>query len=67
MTGVSAPRGTEGETLQITRNTLETSPGPGDWFTGAIDEVQTWSTVLTDADVAAVYARGAAAISPASP
>ena len=40
---------------------------PGDWFAGAIDEVQTWSTVLTDADVAAVYARGAAAISPASP
>ncbi len=40
---------------------------PGDWFAGAIDEVQTWSTVLTDADVAAVFARGAAAISPASP
>jgi quercetin dioxygenase-like cupin family protein len=22
--------------MQITRNTLETSPGPGDWFTGAV-------------------------------
>ena len=41
--------------------------GSNDWFAGAIDEVQTWNTALTDADVAAIYARGAAAISPPSP
>jgi len=40
---------------------------PNDWFAGAVDEVQTWNTGLIDADVAAIYARGAAAVSPASP
>ena len=22
--------------MQITRNSIETTPGPGDWFTGAV-------------------------------
>src|SRR6478609_8186142 len=25
-----------GDTMQITRNSLETMPGPSDWFTGAV-------------------------------
>jgi quercetin dioxygenase-like cupin family protein len=25
-----------GDTMQITRNSLETTPGPGNWFTGAV-------------------------------
>ena len=34
--------------------------GPGDWFAGAVDDVQAYSGVLTDADIAALALQGKA-------
>lgn len=30
------PTTTKAHTMQMTRNSLDTTPGPGDWFTGAV-------------------------------
>jgi hypothetical protein len=36
--------------MQITRNNLDTSPGPGDWSSGSVDDEYAQAPSLEDGD-----------------